>query len=102
MRTLLTRIFGIRGEFGDLVIDPKLPLEWFKKSGSLSINTSFAGKNLEFNFINSKDNRKSAMSKITLNNKVLAENINNTAFIIPRKTILCLPPDNNTIQITLS
>ncbi len=95
MLTLLTRIFGIRGEFGDLVIDPKLPPDWFKKSGELKINTSFAGKSFTVSFINRKGRRKNSLSKITLNNRMLSGKISSASFtIIPRKTLLQLPQDN--------
>ncbi|MFA6350082.1 MAG: cellobiose phosphorylase, partial [Candidatus Omnitrophota bacterium] len=102
MLTLLTQVFGVRGEFGDLLIEPKLPLGWFKRSGSAQISISFAGKNFKIRFLNPKKIgcEKAVLSKVTLNNKVLADKIDKASFLIPRKTLLILP-QNNTIEATL-
>ncbi len=102
MLTLLTQVFGIRGKYGDLLIEPKLPLEWFKKSGEIGINASFAGRNFKIRFLNPKrkDCQKITLSKVALNNKVIADKINKPSFPIPRNTLLKLP-QNNIIDVTL-
>lgn len=50
--TMLTQVFGVRGEMGDLVIDPKLVKEQFARSGKLSVNTTFSGKRISVNYHN--------------------------------------------------
>jgi len=50
--TMLTQIFGVRGDMGDLAIDPKLVKEQFGKSGNVSVNTSFASKKITVNYFN--------------------------------------------------
>jgi cellobiose phosphorylase len=50
--TMLTQVFGVRGEMGDLIIEPKLVKQQFGKSDKVSVNTSFAGKNIRVNYHN--------------------------------------------------
>jgi len=50
--TMLTQVFGVRGEMGDLIIQPKLVKEQFGKSGKVSVNTSFAGRRISVNYLN--------------------------------------------------
>ncbi len=49
---LLTRVFGVRGEGGDLVMDPQLTLEDFGKGAETAIRADFAGRAFEFVFRN--------------------------------------------------
>ena len=50
--TMLTQSFGVRGEMGGLVIEPKLVKEQFGKSGEVSVNAGFAGKRIRVNYYN--------------------------------------------------
>jgi len=50
--TLATQAFGIRGENGDLLIEPKLIAEQFGKSSVISIERSFAGAKLRVSISN--------------------------------------------------
>ncbi len=49
---LLTQVFGVRGEAGDLVIDPQLTLEDFDAKGRCAIRLHFAGRPLKLVFAN--------------------------------------------------
>lgn len=105
MLTLLTQVFGVRGEYGDLLIEPKINKEWFTKSGEAKISSNFAGKRIETIFLNPK--RKSFgefyISQAVVNGKDLAVQPNKTSILIPRKTFLSLcNQELNTIEITLS
>lgn len=44
MMTMITEVFGIRGEAGDLILYPKLLAEQFDTKGIASISVPFAGK----------------------------------------------------------
>ena len=44
MLTVITQVFGVHGEGGDLVIEPKLVREQFDGNGEAAIDLSFAGK----------------------------------------------------------
>jgi cellobiose phosphorylase len=72
--TELTQVFGVRGEFGDLVIAPKLMTEQFGKDGTASVSCQFAGKNLQVRYHNSKrlEYGRYVILKTTLNGKEIS------------------------------
>lgn len=45
--TLVTEVFGVRGENGDLLLEPKLVMQQFDALGNASLNTQFAGRPIE-------------------------------------------------------
>ena len=47
MMTMVTEVFGVRGELGNLVLEPKLLASQFDESGYAKLNLEFAGKKLE-------------------------------------------------------
>lgn len=49
---VLTRVFGVRGERGDLVVDPQLLPEEFDAKGGSRVRLHFAERRLEFEFRN--------------------------------------------------
>ncbi|MDP2921833.1 MAG: cellobiose phosphorylase [Candidatus Omnitrophota bacterium] len=50
--TMLTQVFGVRGDMGGLIIDPKLVKAQFGRTGKVSVNTSFAGKDIRVTYFN--------------------------------------------------
>jgi len=52
MLTMLTQVFGVKGQNGDLMIEPKLSTEHFRKNSSISVERVFAGKRLKIKFLN--------------------------------------------------
>lgn len=50
--TLLTQVFGVRGQDGDLVIEPKLSVEHFRKNSSISVERMFAGRRIKIKLLN--------------------------------------------------
>ena len=52
--TLLTEVFGVRGELGDLRLEPKLAGGQFSGSDRVSVRTTFAGKHLQVIYSNPK------------------------------------------------
>jgi cellobiose phosphorylase len=101
---VLTQIFGIRGEYGDLVIEPKLVAVEFKTQNTISISTSFAQRRIEVRFINpsKKDFGKYSISKIILNGRVVAKDLNRGRFVILRDRLLSLTNNNyNIIEVIL-
>jgi len=50
--TLARLAFGVRGQDGDLLIEPKLCVEQFKKSKTLSVSRMFAGRRIRVSFHN--------------------------------------------------
>lgn len=54
MMTMITEVFGVRGDAGDLVISPKLLQKQFDESKTASISLNFAGKAFEVVFKNAE------------------------------------------------
>lgn len=52
MMTMITEVFGVHGEAGDLVIRPKLLERQFDENKTASIKLCFAGKEFEVVFKN--------------------------------------------------
>lgn len=72
LMTTISQVYGIRGEYGDLVISPKLVSEQFKKSTTTSLNTNFAGKRVLITYRNPNklDFGAYRIRQITINGKV--------------------------------
>jgi cellobiose phosphorylase len=50
--TMLTEVYGIKGELGDLVVEPKLTAGQFDRDGKTKVGTLFVGKTIELIFEN--------------------------------------------------
>ncbi|MDD5662610.1 MAG: cellobiose phosphorylase, partial [Candidatus Omnitrophica bacterium] len=72
--TLITQAFGVRGEDGDLLIEPKLTAGQFEGKSTLSITRSFSGVQVQVNISNPKrlDYGKYRILKAFLNSRPLA------------------------------
>jgi cellobiose phosphorylase len=102
--TLLTQVFGVRGEYGDLIIEPKLTASQFKTKNTISITSSFAQRRIEVRFENSekKDFGEYLISKIIINRKVIAKGLKQGSFLLPRDKFISLTNDNhNIIEVIL-
>ncbi len=103
--TLVTQVFGLRGEYGNLIIEPKLVASQFKKSSAICLNTSFAERTVKIKFLNPgmKDFGRYCLDKISINGKIIKENIRQPRFILKRDKILALPKNQeNIIEVLLS
>lgn len=69
--TMLTQVFGVRGEYGDFVIEPKLIARQFKKTDTINLFTVFCEKKITVKFINphKKDYGKYSILKVIFNNE---------------------------------
>ena len=69
--TMVTQVFGIKGDVGDLVLEPQLVAEQFDPTGAASIETHFAGKRLTFKYSNPahKDAGNYAVTAVCINGK---------------------------------
>ncbi|HSF83912.1 MAG TPA: cellobiose phosphorylase [Anaerolineales bacterium] len=50
--TMLTELFGVKGQLGDLVLEPKLMHKLFDADGKASVSTQFAGRQLTITYLN--------------------------------------------------
>ena len=88
MLTVITQAFGVRGEGGDLVIEPKLVREQFDSNGEAAIDFSFASKRFRAVIVNpaGKDFGEYRAARTVLS----------------REAISALPERGNTIRIELT
>ncbi len=52
--TLITQVFGVKGVFGDLHLEPKLSKEYFNKEGAAHISTNYGGYAIDVTYQNDK------------------------------------------------
>jgi cellobiose phosphorylase len=104
MFTLLTQSFGIRGEYGDLIIEPKLTRAQFKYSNTLCIKTGFAQKAIEVKLTNrkKKDFGSYFIRNVKFNSKNISGKMKAGRFIMKRRVFLSLAKENNLIEVTLN
>jgi cellobiose phosphorylase len=101
--TTITQVFGIKGQGGDLLIEPRLSAEQFRDASSISISRTFAGKKLKINFSNPKKVAwpKYRIIKANLNGRNISPK-DQSSIIIQRKAILKLLSNKiNTLNIIL-
>lgn len=102
MMTMITEVFGVRGEAGDLILYPKLQACQFDTDGTASITTPFAGKNFTVIYKNEafKDFGDYIIDSASCDGNELS--INEDAFVsIPRKMLTALSDDMHTIIVNL-
>ena len=102
MLTMITEVFGVRGETGDLILYPKLLAEQFSDDGSVSITTTFADKKITVVYKNQsrKDFGSYVIGSAFCDEDGLA--VNEDAFVVlPRKTLAALSDGPHRITIHL-
>jgi len=83
--TQLIYVFGVRGFYGDLILDPQLVKEEFSRKGMASVSCQFAGKllNIEYHNPHKLDAAQYTIKEITMDGKpyVFKHTIHNKIFI---------------------
>ena len=88
MLTVITQVFGVHGEGGDLVIEPKLVREQFDGNGEAAIDLSFAGKQFHVVIANPEGKDFGAYRA--------------PRTVLSREEINSLPESGNTIRVELT
>ncbi len=102
MMTMITEVFGVRGDAGDLVLYPKLLSCQFDTEGAASISIPFAGKNFTviYKNINGKDFGEYIIDSASCDRNKIT--VNDPSFInIHRKTLTALSDEVHTIIVNL-
>jgi len=88
--TLLTQACGIRGEYGNLIIEPKLSSQQFQGGKEFSVATNFADKRIEVCFLNppKKDYPDYTIQSLCLNGQIIEANLKRRRSIIMRSQFL--------------
>ena len=87
--TVLAEMFGVKGDMGDLKLEPKLLLKQFDENYKAAINMTFAERRVHIEYINeaSKEFNEYSIKEIYLdNNKYNSENYS----VIYKKDIILL------------
>lgn len=102
MMTMITEVFGVRGEAGDLILYPKLLAEQFDTAGTASITVTFAGKHLTIIYKNKnqKDFGDYMVSSAICDNTELT--ISEDSYVVlPRKMLRELSDEIHNVTVTL-
>lgn len=102
MLTMITEVFGVRGQTGDLIIYPKLLAEQFDSNNEASIAVTFAGVNFTITYKNiyRKDFGSYSLDHAVCDGAELAVT-NKACAVLPRSILLNLPQDKHNITLTL-
>ena len=107
MMTVITQVFGVRGEGGDLTVDPKLVLEQFDESNRAAITFNFAGRNFHVTIANlsNRDYGQYHIGKAHLFSPVHPQvqkiPVTDGKAVLARQEVLRLPDGDNIIMIEL-
>ncbi|MCU0666674.1 MAG: cellobiose phosphorylase [Candidatus Omnitrophica bacterium] len=102
--TLVTQNFGVRGEYGDLLIAPKLALAQFNKDKKASIEITFADKRIRVVFVNTedRDSKDYKIDSVKINGALINAQGGYPKVRIPRREFLkACNKTINTIEVTL-
>ncbi len=100
--TYVTEVFGVKGDMGNLVINPKLLKEQFDENGKAGIKLVFANKNFEININNSEgaDFGSYVVADAVCDNSVMLE-ITPDGAVFDKDAIAELKGGRHTIDVTL-
>lgn len=92
--TVLTEMYGVKGNMGDLQIKPRLVEEQFM-DGLTSVSTMFADRSLKITYkINDMVNIQApTVSSVAVNGEVIADAVKDNAVLLKRDFIQSLPGD---------
>ena len=81
---MLTQVYGIRGQLGDLLIEPKLVKEQYDSGEVLTVDTLFAEKEVCVSFYNRKhlDYGEYQLGELSINGEVWKNQINSTSVVL--------------------
>ena len=101
MMTMVTEVFGVRGENGDLLLEPKLVAEQFDEAGDAQITLPFAGKTIEVVYRNKarKNYGDYKIAKVVINGEELA--VEGDRGLIAREVIEAYDGDCHKIEVEL-
>ncbi len=101
MMTMVTEVFGVRGECGDLLLEPKLLAEQFDESGLAQITLPFAGKEIEISYhnVSRKNYGEYRIAKVIMNDEELV--IDSEKCLIAREKIERYSGECHKIEVVL-
>lgn len=102
--TQLTQSFGVRGQYGDLILAPKLVKEEFNEEGAARVSFQFAGKRFLVEYVNLShlDYGRYAIKEIRANHQPIAIERFSAAVIKIKREALRGLPEGTVILIELA
>lgn len=99
----LTQVFGVRGLWGDLALDPKLVADEFDANGIAQVSCYFAGKRIEVCYINDDklDHGEYRISKVILNGKDIALKRTDLGILFIDRELILEEDDDIAIEVVL-
>ena len=93
--TLVTEVFGVKGQVGDLLLQPKLRATQFDERGRASVKTLFAGRVIEVVYHNADrlDYGSFGIKTVHIDDQAVAVELGRDAALLPRAVLLSLSPD---------
>ena len=103
MLTMVTEVFGVKGEVGNLAIEPKLLLKQFDEKGEAKISLMFAGQNFEVVYENkdAKDYGEYQIKEIVIDGSI-KKGCNAAKAMLSREEVLALAGDKHQIRVILN
>lgn len=71
--TMVTQVFGVRGEMGALCLEPKLVPEQFDQDGKATISLMFQGKQLQVTYCNTQKKEEYSIASVVCNGKSIGQ-----------------------------
>lgn len=102
--TLLTEVYGVRGEFGDLRLEPKLMRDQFDAGNQVSVRTLFADRMLHIVYTNSdqSDYGDYEIKTLAINGESVTVHHVDGGCLLPRERIEALSSEGvHTIEVVL-
>jgi cellobiose phosphorylase len=103
--TMLTEVLGVKGRFGDLVLEPKLVPEQFDAEDRASVLTLFAGRTLRITYRNPDCLPWGVytITEIRLDGEKVSHERQGRAAILPRSTLTALAAEKvHTLDVFLA
>lgn len=92
--TLLTEVFGVKGQLGDLVLTPRLVAAQFDEQGKAAVRTQFAGRAIELVYHNAArlDCGSYVIEEVRIDDQVAGARLHGDSAWLPRTALLSLAP----------
>jgi len=102
MLTMVTEVFGVKGEVGNLVMEPKLLSHQFDEKGEAEITLTFAGQRFEIIYENKehKEYGDYKIKELVIDNSVKKE-CEGAKVVLSREEVLCLAHNEHRIRVIL-
>ncbi|RCW56523.1 GH36-type glycosyl hydrolase domain-containing protein [Halanaerobium sp. ST460_2HS_T2] len=102
--TVVTQIFGVRGELGNLILDPKLLKSHFDDQGEAAVKTIFADKLLNITYLNTNqlEAAEYQVQEVKINGQAVGFENKSRAAVIERSLIADSGEEELKIEVVLS